>query len=157
MDEAKGWSATWRRAWRALLLIALMALMPSAGRAAAPDAVVGTWLTADGASRVDITANKAADGSTVYSGRVTWLKEPTRDGKPVHDANNSDSTLRERPILGIAILSGFKAVGAGWSGGTVYSPRAGKSFPAELSIAPDGRLKLQVKAGILSRTDYWTR
>jgi len=141
-------------------VLALMAVawLPVAGQAAAPqDAIVGTWLTADGASRVEVSATKAADGSSVYAGKVTWLKEPMRDGKPLRDANNGDAGLRERPILGIEILSGFKATAGGWSGGTVYSPRAGKNFPADVSIAPDGRLQLKVKAGILSETDYWTR
>lgn len=134
-----------------------LALFPTALRAAAPDAIVGTWLTDDGASKVEVTATKASDGSSIYNGKLTWLKEATRDGQPLRDANNADAAQRGRPILGIAILSGFKPVAGGWSGGTVYSPRAGKSFPAELSIAPDGRLELKVKAGLLSKTDYWTR
>ena len=134
-----------------------LASWAGAARAAAADAILGTWLTDDGASKVEVTASKAADGSSVYGGKISWLKEPTRDGKPLRDANNADAALRERPILGLPILAGFKASGSGWSGGTVYSPRAGKSYPAELSIAADGRLQLKVNAGILSKTDYWTR
>jgi uncharacterized protein (DUF2147 family) len=139
------------------LLAALLGL-PWAVSAAPADAILGAWFTDDGASKVEVTAGKAADGSTVYAGKVIWLKEPLRDGQPLRDANNSDAALRERPILGLTILSGFKATADGaWSGGTVYSPRAGKSFPAELSLQPDGRLQMKVKAGMLSRTDYWTR
>ncbi len=141
-----------------VLALVFLAGLPKAIQAATPqDAIVGTWLTDDGASKVDVSATKSADGSSVYTGKVTWLKEPTRDGQPLRDANNADTGLRQRPILGIEILSGFKATAGGWSGGTVYSPRAGKSFPADLSIAPDGRLQLKVKAGIVSKTDYWTR
>ena len=100
----------------------------------------------------------AADGGSVYSGRVAWLKEPVRDGKPIHDANNADAGLRERPIMGLEIASGFKPAATGsWAGGTMYSPRTGKSFPAELSITADGRLRVKVKAGIVSKTVYWTR
>jgi uncharacterized protein (DUF2147 family) len=145
-----------RRQLGALLLWWWAAGLPAAA-AAAPDAILGTWLTDDGASKVEVSATKAADGSSVYSGKISWLKEPMRDGQPLRDANNADAPLRARPILGLPILSGFKAAAGGWSGGTVYSPRAGKSYPAELSIAPDGRLELKVHAGILSKTDYWTR
>ena len=128
------------------------------GAAASPDALLGTWLTDDGASKVEISASKAADGSSVYSGKVVWLKDAVRDGQPVHDEHNADAALRQRPILGLPILSGFKAApGGGWSGGTVYAPRAGKSYPAELSIGADGRLQLKVHAGLLTKTDYWTR
>jgi uncharacterized protein (DUF2147 family) len=152
-----GFGSTVTRLAGVLAMVAV-AWLPLSGHAAAPqDAIVGTWLTDDAASKVEVTATKAADGSSVYAGKVTWLKEPTRDGKPLRDANNADAGLRERPILGIEILSGFKATAAGYSGGTVYSPRAGKNFPADLSIAPDGRLQLKVKAGIMSKTDYWTR
>jgi len=110
-----------------------------------------------GASKVEVTKATGADGSMVYTGTLSWLKEPLRDGKPALDANNSDAALRSRPLLGITILADFKASASGWSGGTVYAPRRGKSFPAELSIAADGRLQLNIKAGMLSRTDYWTR
>ncbi len=122
------------------------------------DAIVGTWLTEDGSSKVAVAATKGADGGTLYAGTVTWLKEPTRDGKPVQDANNPDAALRTRAILGLEILSGFKATtGGGWVGGTIYSPRAGKRYPAELSLAPDGRLQVKVLAGLVSKTVYWTR
>jgi uncharacterized protein (DUF2147 family) len=141
-------------AW--VLMIA--ALLPMVGLAAtAQEAIVGTWLTDDGGSKVEVAAAKAADGSTVYNGKVTWLKEPVRDGKPLHDANNSDAALRDRPILGLQIVSGFKPAAAGWDSGTVYSPRTGKNFPAEMSLTADGRLQIKVKAGIVSRTVYWTR
>jgi uncharacterized protein (DUF2147 family) len=129
----------------------------AAVQAAPPDAILGSWLTDDGASKVEVSAGKADDGSSVYGGKVVWLKEPLRDGQPLRDTHNVDVALRERPILGLQILSGFKAAQGGWSGGTVYSPRAGRSYPAQLSIAPDGRLELKVSAGILSKTDYWTR
>jgi uncharacterized protein (DUF2147 family) len=145
-------------AWlsRGLVGMALLAAVAMA-RSASADDIVGTWLTDDGASKVEVKSAKAAGGGAVYNGTVVWLKEPLRDGKPLLDAHNSDATLRGRPILGLPILSGFKATATGLSGGTVYSPRAGKSFPAELSLAADGRLRLDVKAGILSKTDYWSR
>ncbi len=142
---------------RTMLRAALLGLAAPWAQAAAPDAILGTWLTDDGASKVEVTASRAADGSIVYGGKITWLKEPLRDGKPLRDANNADASLRERPILGLPILSGFKASAGGWSGGTVYAPRTGKSYRADLSIAADGRLQLKVNAGLLSKTDYWTR
>lgn len=102
-------------------------------------------------------AAKAADGSTVHTGKLVWLKEPMRDGKPLGDVNNADAAQRARPLVGIEVLSGFKATAAGWSGGMVYAPRAGKNFPADLSMAPDGRLQLRIKAGMMTKTDCWTR
>lgn len=144
---------------RRRLLAALLGLPWAVLAAAAPppQAILGSWLTDDGASKVEVTAAKSADGSTVYNGRVVWLKEPQRDGQPLQDKNNADEALRSRPIMGLAVLSGFRAGGAGYVGGTVYSPRAGKAYPADLAIGADGRLELKVKAGLLTKTDYWTR
>ena len=111
------------RRWTIRLGCLLLGLLIALGaNAAAPDAIVGTWLTEDGSSKVAVAATKGADGGTVYAGTVAWLKEPTRDGKPVQDANNPDAALRTRPILGLEILSGFKA-----------TPGSGHVFAATLA------------------------
>ncbi len=128
--------------------------LPAAARAAdAQDAILGTWLTDGGDSRVEI----ARSGSR-YAGKIVWLKEPERDGKPVRDANNSDAALRDRPVMGLEVLSSFTYASNGvWSGGTAYAPRKGRSYPAELSLTRDGRLDIKVKDGIFSKHLYWTR
>lgn len=133
-------------------ILAVLSL-PALGADTAQDAVLGTWLTDGGDSKVEIS--RAGSG---YGGKVVWLKEPERDGKPVHDVSNSNAALRDRPIMGLEILSGFNYASNGvWSGGTVYSPRRGRSYPAELSLVRDGRLAVKVKDGILSKNLYWTR
>jgi len=141
------------------LSLAFAMLLSQAGQAAAPqDAILGTWLTEDGQSKVDVVSEISADGGALYSGRVSWLKQPTRDGEPAHDVKNENAALRDRPILGLEILSGFKFTGpATWAGGELYAPRNGKSFPAVLTLTPDGRLQVKVSAGIVSKTVYWTR
>jgi len=142
-----------------LCAVAVVASFPPRVAAAnGADAIVGTWLTEEGDSRVEITAARAADGSSVYAGKVVWLKAPGLAGRPIVDANNSDAALRGRPIMGLEILSGFKAtVDGGWAKGTVYSPRRGRSYPAELSLTADGRLDVKVKAGLMTTHQFWTR
>jgi uncharacterized protein (DUF2147 family) len=139
--------------------LAIAMLVTQAGRAAAPqDAILGAWFTEDGQSKVDVVSERAADGGALYSGKVSWLKEPTRYGVPVHDGKNENAALRGRSIVGLGILSGFKFTGpATWAGGELYAPRKGKSFPAVLTLTPDGRLRVKVSAGIVSKTVYWTR
>lgn len=60
--------------------------------------MVGTWLTEDDSSKVEIGAAKGADGSTPYGGKMAWLKAPTRDGRPALDANNSNVALSDQPM-----------------------------------------------------------
>lgn len=124
-------------------------------QAASPgDAVNGVWLTADGSSRVQIAATQG-----VYDGRVVWLKNPDgADGKPKVDRRNPDASLRTRPVMGLAVLSGFHYAGNNvWDGGTIYSPETGKSYACQLSLAPDGSLKLKVGGAVFGRTITWTR
>ena len=71
---------TAKRAFYGFALAISMLVMQASQAAAPQDAILGTWLTDGGESKVDVVADKAADGSTVYSGKVTWLKDPTRDG-----------------------------------------------------------------------------
>lgn len=146
------------RARRALCAAALFAsALPPMGDARAADAITGVWLTEDSDSKVEITTSGSGATATLV-GKLVWLRQPTHDGKPVLDANNSDAALRARPIMGISILSGFKpAPGGGWDRGSVYAPRSGKSYPAELALGLDGKLQIKVKAGLVSKTVDWTR
>jgi uncharacterized protein (DUF2147 family) len=101
---------------------------------------------------------QVARSGSAYVGKVVWLKAPARNGKPLQDANNANPALRGRTIMGLEILSGFTyGPEATWGGGTVYSPRRGRSYPAQLSLTQDGRLDIKVKDGVLSKTLYWTR
>jgi uncharacterized protein (DUF2147 family) len=107
------------------------------------------WFLVIAALLAHVAEAAAAQGAILGS----WLTEAGDS-----NANNSDASLRARPILGLEVLSGFKVGSAGaWTGGTMYSPRKGKSYPATLSLAPDGRLQIEVKAGFVSRNVYWTR
>lgn len=139
--------------WLGVCALVAGATFPATGWSAAEDAIVGMWLTEDADSKVQITRSGSA-----YAGKIVWLKEPERAGKPLQDANNANAALRGRPIMGLEILSGFSyGSDAMWTGGTVYSPRKGRGYPAQLSLTQDGRLDIKVKDGIFSKHLYWTR
>jgi uncharacterized protein (DUF2147 family) len=117
------------------------------------DRILGVWLSEGRDSKVEISRQ----GET-YAGRVVWLAQPEQDGAPVRDGKNMNPALRNRPIMGLEILSGFVRDAKGrWRGGEIYSPRQGKSYPAELALADDDRLEITVRAGILSKQVVWTR
>ncbi|MET0217024.1 MAG: hypothetical protein ABW205_03735 [Burkholderiales bacterium] len=49
-----------------------------------------------------------------------WLHEPERDGASVHDGKNPNRALRDRPIMGLQILTGFVRGPEGrWQGYTL--------------------------------------
>jgi uncharacterized protein (DUF2147 family) len=82
------------------------------------------------------------------------LRAAPNGGKPV-DANNPDPALRNRPIEGIILLSGFKESGDEWEG-QIYDPRAGKTYRSTLKKQPDGTLRVKGCLGPFCRAVKFT-
>lgn len=146
---------------RLATITALLVTMLAIGLAApaqAAEPVEGKWLTKDGKSHVVIS--KCGDK---LCGKIVWLKEPTyADGKPKVDRKNPDSAMRNRQIIGLAILTGFEKDndrGTYWTGGQIYNPEDGKTYKCYLELQSDGRLKVRgyVAIKLLGKTQYWTR
>lgn len=133
---------------RSLPLALLLSIAMSApASAAAP--VSGLWLTTEKDSIVEIGPCGAA-----LCGRIARILKPNHKGPP-RDANNPDPALRNRPIQGLAILSGFRDAGKNWQG-TAYDPRAGKSYRSYLTLMRDGTLEVKGCLGPFCRTKSWT-
>ncbi|MDN5863878.1 MAG: DUF2147 domain-containing protein [Gammaproteobacteria bacterium] len=146
---------------------AMPAATPMAARASSSpaDAANGLWVTPGGRSRVQIA--RADDGT--YRGRIVWLREAgfPQDydnkllaGKPRVDIQNSDASLRSRPILGLAVLSGFRysAGDKAWQDGKCYAPEKGKSYDCSLSLGEDGKtLNVRISAWFVHQTETWQR
>ena len=121
--------------------------------------VVGTWLTQDGDSKVQITQNN--DGS--FNGEIIWLKEPTEvDGSDKLDKNNPDENLQKRKIIGLKLLNNFKfdEKESEWSDGTIYDPKSGNTYKCYMWF--DGNPnKLNVKGyigfSLIGKKVSWTR
>ncbi len=125
------------------------------------DGILGQWVTKDGKARVEIVR----DGDT-YRGSIVWLNEPLypegdkEAGKEKHDRYNPDPSLRDRPIIGLCILSGFTYEGNGtWSGGSVYDPESGNTYRGKIRMEGKDRLVLRGFIGItlFGRTEIWER
>src|ERR1700685_4257498 len=68
-----------------------------------PDRLEGLWYNDIKSAKVEIT--RGSDGK--FYGKVVWLKEPLKNGKPKVDELNEDPKLRSRPRLGLQLLNGF--------------------------------------------------
>lgn len=124
------------------------------------DKVVGFWLTQYKDSQVKIF--KAKDGK--YYGNVKWLEEPNGDdGKPRLDKENENEKLRNKPILGLQILKGFKydKDDKEWVDGTIYDPKNGKTYKCFMWFDEGDTNTLHVKGfigfSLLGREVEWTR
>lgn len=143
-----------------ILCVALLALVD--GRSRAQDAgndrhaILGEWVTAGGESRIEIYL---AD-SVTYDGKISWLRDPLKGGKPALDDKNPDESLRWRGVMGMVLLRGFSYDGEGvWNGGKIYDPKSGNDYSAKMTLVDDKNLDLRgyVLLPLFGRTERWTR
>lgn len=120
------------------------------------DAVIGVWKTGSGKGMVRIY--KEGDK---YYGKIVWLKEPNdENGNPKTDKNNSDESLRNRPLLGLVNLRDFVYKGNKvWEGGRIYDPENGNDYSCEMKLVDENTLEVRGYIGIslFGRTDVWKR
>ena len=86
-------------------------------QAAAP--VTGKWVTQSKDGVVEIYEC----GATIC-GKLAKFLVPPPNGVGQKDVNNPDKELRSRTLLGMNILTGFKAAGNEWKG-QIYDPKSG--------------------------------
>jgi uncharacterized protein (DUF2147 family) len=150
---------------KGILVAALLGTMASAA-SAQQSSVMGTWLTASGKAQVRIAA--CADPKVgPVCGTIVGLNNPTGpDGAVVApdvatDWRNSDAALRGRKVLGMPIIWGFKATSDAnaFEEGQIYNGENGKIYNANISLQPDGKLRLRgyVGAPMFGETQFWTR
>jgi uncharacterized protein (DUF2147 family) len=129
--------------------LAFAALIAVAAPAQAAKPVTGRWSTVDGKAIVQI-----APCGRSLCGHIEKIVKPT-PGRPQTDIKNPDPKLRGKPLVGLALLTGFQDAGDLWKG-TIYDPESGKSYNSKLTRNPDGTLKVQGCVMFLCKTQTWT-
>lgn len=150
---------------RSMLLVAAVGLLAS-GASAQPGSVMGTWLTASGKAQVRIAPCPDPKSGPIY-GIIVGLIEPRGpDGTVVApdmatDWRNTDPALRGRKVLGMPLIWGFKKTSDPntFEEGQIYNGENGKIYNANISLQPDGKLRLRgyVGAPMFGETQLWTR
>ncbi|PKL74331.1 MAG: DUF2147 domain-containing protein [Candidatus Melainabacteria bacterium HGW-Melainabacteria-1] len=137
-----------------LFFLSVMLLLPGVGLAVSANDIVGTWVTEGGKSHVQISKQ-----GSQYVGKLIWLKEPNRDGKPKVDKNNGNAALRTRPVLGLSLLQGFVFKGDHWENGKIYNPEDGKEYSCSLKLKNATTLEVRgyVFNPALGKTQTWKR
>lgn len=136
-----------KQALAALVTLASASLATTTAQAAQP--VTGRWATVDGKAIVAI-----APCGRQLCGRIERIVKPT-PGRAPTDIRNPDPALRSKPLVGLALLSGFEDAGDIWKG-TIYDPESGKSYASKVSRNPDGTLKVQGCIAFFCKTQTWT-
>jgi uncharacterized protein (DUF2147 family) len=131
-------------------LLPLLLLAAAAPAAAAPD-ISGNWITEERTGLVAI--GRCGERLCGSIARVLV----SRPGVPTTDVHNPDRALRNRPLQGLRILSGFKAGKDTWEDGRIYDPKSGKSYRSVLKLNPDGSLKVSGCIAVFCKSQRWTR
>jgi len=138
-----------------LLFIFLLLVFTSTRAAQDPVIPLGTWMNEEKEARFEIF-----QCGTKLCGKITWLKEPNRNGKPKKDDQNPDAQLRSRPILGMVFMKDFEQDGdLKWDEGTIYDPKSGKTYSCYLKVIGPDKMEVKGYIGIslIGRTQIWNR
>lgn len=97
--------------------------------------VEGLWATGGSLLRV-----AQQDGTLTMI--VVAIEEPfDENGEPLKDRENPDKALRDQPILGMDLLSGYKFSGKRWEG-KIYDPETGSVYSSRMKLK-DGLLEMR--------------
>jgi uncharacterized protein (DUF2147 family) len=138
-----------------IVLILLLAVAASINVKAQADKVEGLWY--NDVKTAKIMISKEANGK--FYGKVVWLKEPLKNGKPKVDEMNTDEKLRSRPRLGLPVLNDFVKDGDNkYSGGTIYDPNNGKIYSCKMTYKGETLdIRGYIGISLFGRTTTWSR
>jgi uncharacterized protein (DUF2147 family) len=135
-----------------LALLAAAVTFSASAAAAAPDPVVGEWLSQDGAGKIALAP--CSSNPALLCGAITWV-DPKRPQKDIH---NPDPSLRTRPIVGVMVVKDMKNQGPGnWSGGKVYDPESGKTYNGKVRAISTDKVHLDGCVLMVCQSQTWTR
>lgn len=139
------------------IILALLALLMSAGASAQLSAILGDWTTVDdktGERRSIVTIYKGTDG--LYYGKVSKLLM-YQELHPKCEACQGED--KNAPVEGLVIIRGMKAEDRQLVGGKVLDPESGKFYYGKIYMK-DGKLVLRGsldRRGFLGRNQTWVR
>lgn len=108
---------------------------------------VGEWLVKDGSARIKVVSCPPSLWG-VISAEVT----------PGRDTENPDSTMRNRPMLGVPILINMKQSEPNLWTGKIYDARGGNIYDAKISLSRNDMLEVRgCMGGIFCGGEDWKR
>jgi len=123
-------------------------MLPLSAQAASP--ITGRWVTQSKDGVVEVYPC----GEHICGKLSKFLVNPPA-GPGAKDINNPDKALRSRTILGLNVLTGFKAAGDEWKG-QIYDPKSGKTYRSIVYKGKSGNLVVKGCIGPFCQAQTWT-
>ena len=148
------------------LLVLLSAVLLASSASAQQSGVTGVWLTASGVAQVKIGSCPDPKNGPICGFIVGLINPKGPDGQVVApevatDYRNENPALRSRKVIGMPLIWGFKKTNNPneFEEGQIYNGENGKIYSANISLQPDGKLRLRGYAGtpLFGETQLWTR
>lgn len=132
------------------LTILAAALCAFASPSIAQDAskVAGVWQSQSGITRVKVTPCGAG-----LCANVIWQKNPQKD---VH---NPDPAKRERPVVGLQLVSNMQPVGPDEWNGAIYNYEDGQTYAGKVKVVNGNAIQIGgcVMGGMICQSKTWTK
>ncbi len=131
---------------RTIVLTALCAIATPA--LSDPAKVSGIWQSESGITRV-----KVAPCGGGLCGHVVWQNSPSKD------VYNPDPAKRERPIVGLQLVSGMKQVAPDEWSGSIYNYEDGQTYHGKVKVIGANAIQIGgcVLGGMLCQSKTWTK
>jgi uncharacterized protein (DUF2147 family) len=121
----------------------------------AQDITKGTWYNDEKNARLQFYETNGK-----LFGKIVWLKDPNKNGKPRTDEFNPNDKLKTVPLLGLVFLKNFEKDGEkAWQDGTIYDPKSGKTYSSNMKFVSPTQLDVRGYIGIslIGKTSKFTK
>ncbi|TMM31388.1 DUF2147 domain-containing protein [Polaribacter aestuariivivens] len=117
--------------------------------------IFGKWNSKNEKGVVDSVLEVYEKNGKAYAKVVEIMNPERKDARCV----DCEGEYKDKPILGLDILSGLEKDDDEWSGGTILDPRNGKTYKCYIELVNPNKLKLRGYIGIslFGKTAYWER
>ena len=136
------------------VVLFLVSLLGTQLASAQADKIEGIWLNEEKDAKIQIY--KARDGK--FYGKIVWLRDPIKNGKPKTDEKNPKENLKQQPLVELVILKGFDADGNTYEDGTIYDPQNGKTYDCKITYKGKTlAIRGYIGLSLFGRTTIWER
>ena len=141
------------RCWLGLLLFFMASI------ALAESTPAGLWRTIDDHSGKEKSLVRIVEVNGEFRGTIEKLfREPGEEPNP--NCEKCPGDKKNRPVVGMMILTGLRKDNSLWSGGEILDPQNGKTYKCKVWLENKGR-DLHVRGfigmALLGRTQVWKR
>ena len=138
-----------------LVIVILIATCAATAQSSTP---AGLWQTVNESGQREALVRITEIDGELFGRVVTVFSPPASSPNPLCEECPGD--LKNKPVVGLQILSGMRWVGERYSGGQILDPDTGAVYRCTLRVVDEGRT-LEVRGfigiSLFGRTQTWLR